>query len=113
MSRSDVKRLDDIRDACAEVAELVRRGRAELDSDPVLWRAVERSIEIAGEASTQLSREARAAFPKVPWTELIAVRVRLAHAYFRIDKEIMWEIASVDMPTVAEALGPIGSAQTD
>lgn len=107
MSRSDIKRLDDIRESCDEVAELVHRGREQLDSDPMLWRALERSVEIAGEAATQLSQESRDRFPSVPWRELMAVRVRLADAYFRIDSEILWEIATVHMPKVAEPLGPI------
>jgi uncharacterized protein with HEPN domain len=106
VSRSDEKRLDDIRDMCAKVASLVERGRAAIEADEVLWLALERAIEIAGEAATQVSGETRARFPGVAWKELAAVRVLLAHAYHRVDLDQLWGIAANDLPTVAQALGP-------
>lgn len=106
MSRSDDKRLDDIRDMCARVGLLVERGRAALDADEVLWLALERAIEIAGEAATQVSADTKAAYPSIAWKELAAVRVVLAHGYHRVDRELLWAIATEDLPTVAEALGP-------
>jgi len=107
VSRSDTKRLNDIRRMCANAATLVRRGRAAIEADEVLWLALERAIEIAGEAATQLSGETRARFPDLEWRELIAVRVILAHAYHRVDLDQLWGIAAVDLPRVAEALGPL------
>lgn len=106
MSRSDEKRLDDIRDMCAKVASLVERGRAAIEADEVLWLALERAIEIAGEAATQVGGETKARFPGVAWKELVAVRVLLAHAYHRVDLDQLWGIAANDLPTVAQALGP-------
>ncbi|MCB1038707.1 MAG: DUF86 domain-containing protein [Acidimicrobiales bacterium] len=106
MSRSDEKRLDDIRDMCAKVASLVARGRTAIEADEVLWLALERAIEIAGEAATQVSDETKASFPGVAWKELSGVRVVLAHAYHRVDLDQLWGIAANDLPTVAQALGP-------
>ena len=106
MSRSDEKRLDDIRDMCAKVASLVERGRSAIEADEVLWLALERAIEIAGEAATQVGEQTQAAFPAVAWKELSAVRVVLAHAYHRVDLDQLWAIAVDDLPVVAAALGP-------
>jgi uncharacterized protein with HEPN domain len=97
---------------CDSVASLVARGREVLDQDPALWLALERAIEIAGEAATQVSDETRASWPDVPWRQLIAVRVRLAHAYFRIDTNIVWEIAVVEFPRLAAALKTMGTSET-
>lgn len=113
MSRSDEKRLDDIRDMCVKVASLVARGRAAIEADEVLWLALERAIEIAGEAATQVSDGTKASFPGVAWKELSAVRVVLAHAYHRVDLDQLWGIASNDLPTVALALGPSRSDSDD
>lgn len=95
---------------CDRAARLVARGRDEVEADAALWLALERMVEIAGEAATQLSEDARTQFPSADWRELIAVRVRLAHAYFRIDQDILWEIATVDLPDLSDAIGPIGSS---
>lgn len=113
MSRSDGKRLDDIRDMCAKVASLVERGRAAIEADELLWLALERAIEIAGEAATQISEQTKAEFPTVAWKELSAVRVVLAHAYHRVDLDQLWGVAVEDLPTVAEALGPSPAAGDD
>lgn len=107
MSRSDTKRLDDIREMCDRAARLVARGRDAVEADADLWLALERMVEIAGEAAAQLSHDARTRYPTAEWRQLIAVRVRLAHAYFRIDQDILWEIATVDLPELSDAIGPI------
>ena len=104
MSRSDEKRLEDIRRMCEAAADVVDRGRTAVDEDEVLWLALERAIEIAGEAATRLSDETKAQFPDVEWNELAAVRVLLAHAYHRIDRDLLWGIAERDLPRVLGAL---------
>ena len=63
--------------------------------------------EVAGEAASQLGEETKADYPEVPWRELIATRVILAHAYHRVDLDLLWDIAADDLPKLASALGPI------
>ena len=43
----------------------------------------------------------------VAWRELIATRVLLAHAYHRVDLNLLWDIAIDDLSRLARALGPI------
>ncbi|MBL8775843.1 MAG: DUF86 domain-containing protein [Acidimicrobiales bacterium] len=69
------------------------------------WLALERIVEIAGEAASQIDDETRAAHPRVAWRELAATRTILAHAYHRVDRGLLWDIAERDLPQVAEALG--------
>jgi uncharacterized protein with HEPN domain len=107
VSRGDLKRLNDIRRMCAVAAELVGRGRAAIEADPVLWLAMERAIEVAGEAATNLSDETRSSYANVAWRELMATRVVLAHAYHRLDPDLLWDIAARDLAEVAGALGPV------
>jgi uncharacterized protein with HEPN domain len=104
VSRSDEKRLDDIRRMCVAAADVAARGRASVEADDVLWLALERAIEIAGEAATRVSDETKAQFPDVEWNELAAVRVLLAHAYHRIDRDLLWGIVERDLPRVLGAL---------
>jgi len=108
VTRSDDKRLDDIRRMCALVAGLVARGRPAFEADEALWLALERAIEVAGEAATQLSEGTRAEYPTVEWRELMAVRVILAHAYHRVDVDLLWGIARRDLPRLCDTLGPLG-----
>lgn len=105
MSRSDEQCLDDIRRMCEVAAQVAARGRSAFDGDELLRLALERALEIAGEAATQLSDAARANYSNVAWRELMAVRVLLAHAYHRADPDQLWSIAINDLPVVALALG--------
>lgn len=106
MSRGDAKRLNDIRRMCAIAAEAVRGGREAVEADEARWLGLERCVEIAGEAATQLSDEAREGYPNVAWRELIGVRVVLAHSYHRVDPELLWHIVSNGFPRLAASLGP-------
>ena len=44
---------------CAAAADIVARGRAALEADEVLWLGLERTVEVAGEAATRMTEEAR------------------------------------------------------
>lgn len=107
MTRSDTKRLNDIRRMCLIVADLVERGRSTVEADEALWLALERAIEIAGEAASHLGAGTRSRFPEAEWRELVAVRVILAHANHRVDLNLLWDIASRDLPSLAKLLGPV------
>jgi uncharacterized protein with HEPN domain len=51
MTRADDQRLDDMREQCALITRLVRRGRDGYDADEAIRFAIERSMEILGEAA--------------------------------------------------------------
>ena len=92
-----------------EAAEAVQgfitdRRRTDLDSDRMLLFALVRAIEIIGEAASKLNPEARTAMPSVPWANVIAMRHRLIHAYFDIDRTILWKTATDEMPPLLSAL---------
>jgi uncharacterized protein with HEPN domain len=44
---------------------------------------------------------------------MAGVRVLLAHAYHRVERDALWEIVTVDLPRVAEVLGPVDQDATD
>jgi uncharacterized protein with HEPN domain len=90
-----------------EAAEAVQsfisdRQRTDLDSDRMLLFALIRAIEIIGEAASKLSPDARAAMPSMPWANVVAMRHRLVHAYFDIDRTILWKTATEEMPPFCE-----------
>lgn len=101
MSRSDVHRVADMVQAAAEIASIVERGRGAFDSDIVLRRAVERCLEIMGEAAKAVSVEFASLHPQVPWSDMAKVRDRLSHHYHRTDPAQLWVMASVDVPAVS------------
>lgn len=65
--------------------------------DRKLYRAVEREIEILGEAANRVSDELKAAHPEVPWVKIVGTRHRLAHEYDEIQLAIIYRIATGHM----------------
>lgn len=65
-----------------------------------LRRVTERAIQIISEAARTLPEELRARYPDAPWADIIAIGNPLRHEYNRIDDKVLWETATVDLPTL-------------
>ena len=70
-------------------------------------RAVEREIEIIGEAARKVSQAFQDAHPQVPWRKIMAQRHKLAHEYAEIQDEIVWRVATVHIPELIAQLEPL------
>lgn len=77
------------------------------EKDLVLRRAVERSIQIIGEASAKVSKKFREAHAAVPWRPITAQRHILVHDYGEIDDEKIWRVATHYVPLLIEQILPL------
>ena len=62
-----------------------------------------------GEVAAGLSDGLIAQHPEVPWRQIIATRNRVAHGYFEIDPDILWDVAVIDLPQLASQVLAIQS----
>jgi len=60
--------------------------------------AVIRNLEIIGEVSSNIPQEIREKYPFVEWRKISDFRNILAHEYFGVDYEIMWDIIKNKLP---------------
>jgi uncharacterized protein with HEPN domain len=67
--------------------------------------AVERALEIIGEAAGRLSEAFRSAHPEIPWRSITGLRNVLAHAYGEVNPAVIWAIATTGLDG-PEALTP-------
>jgi uncharacterized protein with HEPN domain len=81
-----------------------RRNFAE---NEIIQSAVMRPLEIIGEASARVSQEFRKANPQIPWKEMIGLRNRLIHEYFRVDFNAVWDTIHKDLPKLIELIEPL------
>jgi uncharacterized protein with HEPN domain len=66
----------------------------------ILRLAAEAVVNRLGDAAGKLPDEVRSAMPAVPWDEIRANRVLVAHICHRIDPEILWATTQ-DVPRLA------------
>lgn len=68
--------------------------------------AVERSLEIIGEAAGKVSAEFRDAHPEISWRQIIGQRNVLIHEYGEIKQERIWKVVRENVPQLIEQLKP-------
>src|ERR1041384_1129240 len=105
--QGDPARLWDMLTYSRKVQSLV--GGKTLDdyrSNEVLQLAVERVIEIVGEAARNVSRDYQKAHPEVPWKIIAAQRHVLAHDYGKVIDEKIWRVATIHIPDLIRELVP-------
>jgi uncharacterized protein with HEPN domain len=69
-----------------------------------LTRAVCRSLEIIGEASSKIDPNFKAKYPIVPWRDMSDIRNKIIHHYFGIDYDIVWDTINTNIPQLKESL---------
>lgn len=80
---------------------------ADFTYDEQLQDAVVRNIEIIGEAARNIEQDMpdfAALYPQIPWSALYAMRNRVAHGYWTVDLEIVWQVVQRDLPTLEEQI---------
>jgi uncharacterized protein with HEPN domain len=61
-------------------------------------RAIERSLEIIGEAANAISDELVLSYPTIHWRRMISFRNFIAHEYFAIDNKMVFGIVKNNIP---------------
>jgi uncharacterized protein with HEPN domain len=95
----DRARLLHMQDATRQALDFAaNRTRADLDTDAMLMLALTRLLEIIGEAAKYVSGPTKALAPGIPWREIAGTRDRIAHGYFDINLDTVWDILTLDLP---------------
>lgn len=106
-SRTDDLFTFDIIEACERIGDYLNGvDRDKFDSDKMIQDAVVRNIEIIGEAAKNISAETKDEHPKIAWREIARMRDKIVHHYFRLNMDIVWQTATVDIPDLLEKLRP-------
>jgi uncharacterized protein with HEPN domain len=95
--------------AAARAVQTFIAGRTfeQYEQDLFFRSAVERQIEIIGEAARGISHSFQTAHPQIPWRPIMAQRHRLAHEYGEIDDRLIWTVATVHVPALILQLEPL------
>jgi uncharacterized protein with HEPN domain len=67
-------------------------------------------LELLGEASKQIPEDVRQLNSEVPWRRISGLRDLLAHAYFGLEEDTIWQIIQTSIPDLQTKLFNVKSS---
>ena len=103
--RNDRAYLIHIREAIESIEEYLENVTYDkFTSNKMIIDAVVRELEIAGEASNNLSDEFREKHPEILWRKMKNMRNFLIHEYFGVNTKIVWGTCKEDLPELKKLI---------
>src|SRR5688572_27306279 len=97
--------LRDIVEAAGHIADFIEGLELSLFRQSELVRsAVVQKLTIMGEAAARVSEDLKARHPVIPWSEIVAFRNILVHAYFGIDWAVVWLAVTKQVPELRDQI---------
>ncbi len=91
--------LEDILTAIVKIQRFIGTSLfEEFIVDDKTYDAVIRNLEIIGEASKNIPQEVQDNYPAVDWKKVYLFRNVLAHEYFGVDNQLLWDIIQNRLP---------------
>jgi uncharacterized protein with HEPN domain len=105
MPRDSKLYLEDIQQAIEKIENYtVEVSLVEIQQNSMLLDAVLYNLEIIGEAAKHLPEDLKAKSPEIEWRKITGLRDIVAHEYFGISKEIIWDILKNKLPGLRDAV---------
>lgn len=86
--------------ALLAAGKVLGKTRTEYDLDENLRMALAHLIQTLGEAARRVSTEFQQSHPEIPWKQIIGMRHKVIHDYLHVDYDIVWAVATADLPPV-------------
>ncbi len=93
--------LDTARKITAKVHSISRQT---YNADENVRLALVHLVQIIGEAARRVSDTRRQSLPDIPWREITGMRHKIVHDYMDVDEDLVWEVATIDMPILIKNL---------
>ena len=105
MSREWRFYLGDMIEGCEKIRRYAAGvGRDAFLADDRTYDAVVRNVEIVGEAAEHVPEDIRRQMPGVEWRKISGMRDWIAHSYFGIDPDILWDVVEEKVPDLLRRL---------
>lgn len=96
--RDDTERLRDILEAIERIERYIQQGRSAFDEQELIQTWVIYHLQVIGEAARATSSSFKARYPEIPWQGAADFRNIAVHEYFRVDLDIVWNVAERNLP---------------
>jgi uncharacterized protein with HEPN domain len=105
LNENDLSYLIDIVDCIIDISEFTNSVEYyQFEKDKMRKLAVERQLEIIGQAANKISIEVQNNLKNIPWKNIIGLRNKLAHDYGEILAERIWKISKNSLQELLKEL---------
>ena len=100
--------LDDILEASKRIEKYSRGFTLEkMKKDSLVVDGVVRNLEIIGEAAKNVPIDIKEKYSDIEWKKIAGLRDILAHEYFGVDLEVLWDIIEHKIPFLKKKVADI------
>jgi uncharacterized protein with HEPN domain len=98
-----------ILEACKKIERISKGFKTfqEFENDPISFDATLMNFVVIGEMANKLRVDFRELNPTIEWRKIIGFRNFIAHDYFGIDAEEVWEIINTDIPVLLKSISDL------
>jgi uncharacterized protein with HEPN domain len=107
MRRDDAYLLDILLAARKALKFVEGIDRNQFEENEIIQNAVMHPLEIIGTAAGKISKGFCKTHSEIPWKEMVGLRNRLVHEYFRVDFGAVWDTIHKDLPKLIEIIEPL------
>lgn len=98
LNENDLSYIIDIVDCIIDINEFTKPiFFTDFEKDKMRKLAVERQLEVIGQAANKISKETQNTLKNIPWSKIIGLRNKLAHDYGEILAERIWNISKTSI----------------
>ncbi|MGI0486613.1 DUF86 domain-containing protein [Pantanalinema rosaneae CENA516] len=106
--------LEDIVTGCTKIQHYTQAfSFDEFVADQRTYDAVLLNLKIVGEAVKNIPVEIRNTAPTIEWRKIAGLRDIVAHTYFQIDPEIIWDIVQTKIAPLQTAIEQLLQTEFD
>ena len=108
MSRDYLLFLDDIAQSSQKILRYIGGiSYEQFLRDDKTYDAVIRNLEVIGEAVKNIPEEIRTRYSEIEWRKMAGLRDIVAHEYFGVSDEIVWDVIQNKIPVLLEQVNQI------
>jgi len=108
MSRDYRLYLDDIHASTTKILQYTQDVNFDsFTNDAKTFDAVVLNLQIIGEAVKNIPDSVKAKYPQVDWRRIAGLRDVIAHGYFGLNEDLLWDIVQNRVPQLAEQIQEI------
>lgn len=104
MSRDAAQRIADILDEIERCQRYVVALSSDTGVVGMAEDAIERNLQVIGEAVNHLPEAITSAHPEIPWPQIRGFRNILVHQNFGVDADVVRDVGETHLPSLSDAL---------